>query len=165
MEKTADNGRSFDEQNSDDAAAAAMASHAADSSLGSEAELANTDDLPQALPQALTESYGTGVHESGFKDGRDRAFNQASVALTGGDVDANYEQANAVGDEAVGGTAPTPDMDVVDELGKAVGLELKDKQPLRTNDLLEQRDQSRWELEPDSSEDYWGRQAELESEL
>lgn len=113
------------------------------------------------LPQVVTESYGTGVHDQpGFSAGgrtmRDRLqnFNEASPKLTGGDIDANYEQANAVGDESVGGTAPTPDMDVVDELGTAVGLEMDDRAFLRTTEILEQRDAQRWELSPDSSEDY-----------
>lgn len=116
------------------------------------------------LPQEITESYGTGVHDqSGLAMGgrtmRDRLgeYNEASAVLTGGDVDANFEQANAVGDESVGGTAPTPDMDVVDELGAAVGLEMDDAAFLRTTEILEQRDSQRWELEPKSSEDYGDR--------
>jgi hypothetical protein len=114
------------------------------------------------LPQAITESYGTGVHDQpGFATGgRTSNFNEASPTLTGGDIDANYEQANAVGDEAVGGTANTPDMDVVDELGAAVGLEMDDRAFLRTNEILEERDARRWELEPTSSEDYDDRRDE-----
>lgn len=124
------------------------------------------------LPQEITESYGTGVHdEPGFATGgrslRDRLsdFNEASAVLTGGDVDANFEQANAVGDESVGGTAPTPDMDVVDELGAAVGLEMDDRAFLRTSEILEGRDDRRWELEPKSSEDYADRRLEEQEEL
>ncbi|MBW4622020.1 MAG: hypothetical protein KME17_22030 [Cyanosarcina radialis HA8281-LM2] len=113
------------------------------------------------LPQAITESYGTGVEElPGYTIGgrtmRQHAanFNAATPTLTGGDIDANWEQANAVGDEAVGGTAPTPDQDIVDELGAAVGLEMDDRALLRTTEILEERDDRRWELDPASSEDY-----------
>lgn len=121
----------------------------------------STDIDVDELPQRFTESYGTGVKEipgyitseNRFYDD-DRKFNEASPTLTGGDREANYEQANAGGDESVGGTAPTPDMDVVDNLGKAVGLEMDDANFLHTNDILEQRDNRRWELEPRSSEDY-----------
>lgn len=74
--------------------------------------------------------------------------------LTGGDVDASWEDAATVGDEAVGGTAPTPDQDIVDEIGAAVGLEMRDREFLRTQDVLEDRDDRRWELDPSSSEDY-----------
>ena len=107
------------------------------------------------LPQEFTESYGTGVHESS-------GANIVDATLTGGDVDANLLDADAVGDEAVGGTAPTPDQDLVDELGKAVGLEMSDsdsahaglRASLRTTEILEDRDDHRWEDDPMSSEDY-----------
>jgi len=74
--------------------------------------------------------------------------------LTGGDIDAAWEQAATVGDEAIGGTAPTPDQDIVDEIGAAVGLEMDDHAFLRTTEILDQRDDRRWELDPTSSEDY-----------
>jgi hypothetical protein len=45
-------------------------------------------------------------------------------------------------------------MDIVDDLGKAVGLEMNDQNFLHTSEILEQRDDQRWELEPKSSEDY-----------
>lgn len=121
----------------------------------SEANLNEADSLEEPSP-----SYGTGVHDQPrmsvggtlYDDLRD--MNEANPHLTGGDIDANWEQANAVGDESVGGTAPTPDMDVVDELGAAVGLEMDDRAFLRTNEVLEGRDNRRWELDPESSEDY-----------
>jgi hypothetical protein len=116
------------------------------------------------LPQEMTESYGTGVHDQpgfaasgGTLGDRWRDFNEASPVLTGGDIDANFEQANAVGDESVGGTVATPDMDIVDELGRAVGLEMDDRAFLRTSEILDQRDENRWELEPMSTEDYGDR--------
>ena len=80
-----------------------------------------------------------------------------SPQLTGGDIDAAWEQAATVGDEAIGGTAPTPDQDVVDEIGAAVGLEMDDNAFLRTTEILEERDDRRWDLEPESAEDYQAR--------
>lgn len=77
-----------------------------------------------------------------------------SPKLTGGDIDAAWEQAATVGDEAVGGTVSTPDQDVVDEIGAAVGLEMDDNAFLRTTEILEERDDRRWDLDPESSEDY-----------
>ncbi|GAP93783.1 DUF6335 family protein [Leptolyngbya sp. NIES-2104] len=119
------------------------------------------------VPQEYTESYGTGVVEMpGYAIGgrtmhdRDSELHEASAVLTGGDIDANYEQANAVGDESVGGTVSTPDMDIVDDLGRAVGLEMSDHNYLHTNEILEGRDDRRWELEPSSSEDYEDRRNE-----
>jgi hypothetical protein len=47
--------------------------------------------------------------------------------------------------------------DIVDEIGAAVGIEMDDAAFLRTSEMLEQRDDSRWELDPKSSEDYGNR--------
>jgi hypothetical protein len=123
------------------------------------------------VPQEYTESYGTGVAElPGYAIGGrtmyDRAheYHEASPELTGGDIDADYEQANAVGDESVGGTVSTPDMDIVDDLGRAVGLEMDDHNYLHTTEILEQRDDRRWEMEPRSSEDYEERRMEEDFE-
>ncbi len=113
------------------------------------------------LPQEITESYGTGVAlEPGLEIGgrtmhdRMEQYTSASPELTGGDIDDRWDQAEAVGDEAVGGTAPTPDQSIVEELGAAVGLDYDDGVSLQTNDILELRDSGRWELDPMSSEDY-----------
>jgi hypothetical protein len=77
-----------------------------------------------------------------------------SPGVSGGDIDVNQYQAEVEGDEAVGGTTPTPDQNVTEYIEKAVGLEMDDRAFLRTNDILEQRDDQRWELDPTSSEDY-----------
>ena len=113
------------------------------------------------LPQEITQSYGTGVHQQSGITAGERTIetqlnqrNATSPELTGGDVDAYWQGADAVGDEAVGGTVATPDKNVTEELGKAVGLEMDDRQPLQTNDILDRRDDERWELDPKSSEDY-----------
>ena len=52
---------------------------------------------------------------------------ETSPALTAGDVDAKWEDAYAVGDEAPGGDNPTPDQDRVDDIGKALGVEYQDR--------------------------------------
>jgi len=113
------------------------------------------------LPQEITESYGTGVAvepgiEGGGRSLRDKMeqYTSTSPALTGGDIDAGWEQAHLVGDEAVGGTVATPDQSIVEELGAAVGLDYDDRAMLQTHDILEERDSQRWELDPLSSEDY-----------
>jgi len=75
------------------------------------------------------------------------------AVLAGGDIDAAWDEA-AAGDETVGGTTPTPDQDIVDEIGRAVGVEYEDAEPLHTTEKLERRDEQRWELHPASSEDF-----------
>jgi hypothetical protein len=74
-------------------------------------------------------------------------------SLSGGDVDAAWEQAD-IGEETVGGSSPTPDQDVVADIGKAVGLPQAEDEPLNINQKLEKRDSDRCELDPASSEDY-----------
>jgi hypothetical protein len=80
--------------------------------------------------------------------------NETSPVLTGGDVDADWEDAYSVGDEAPGGDNPTPDQDRVDDIGKALGVEYQDNEELKAADKLTERDRHRWELDPASSEDY-----------
>jgi uncharacterized protein DUF6335 len=75
-------------------------------------------------------------------------------ALTGGDVDADWENAYFSGEEAPGGDNPTPDQDVVDDIGKALGVQYEDNEELKPTDKVVERDKHRWELDPASSEDY-----------
>jgi hypothetical protein len=74
--------------------------------------------------------------------------------ITGGDVDADWENAYFSGDEAPGGDNPTPDQDRVDDIGRSIGLQYADNEELRSGEKVEDRDKHRWELDPASSEDY-----------
>jgi Family of unknown function (DUF6335) len=78
-------------------------------------------------------------------------------AVTAGDVDVNAEDAYFTGEEAPGGDNPTPDQDVVDDIGKALGVQYQDDEELQGADKVAGRDKHRWELDPASSEDYKGR--------
>ena len=99
-------------------------------------------------------------HGSAVRTGRQEMrearedHNETSPALTGGDVDANWEDAYAVGDEAPGGDNPTPDQDRVDDIGRSLGVQYQDNEELRSSDKISDRDRRRWELDPASSEDY-----------
>jgi hypothetical protein len=75
-------------------------------------------------------------------------------SITGGDVDADVETAYFSGDEAPGGDNPTPDQDIVDNIGRALGVEYQDNEELRASDKVAARDRHRWELDPASAEDY-----------
>ena len=76
-----------------------------------------------------------------------------SPEISGGDVDASWQTANVAGEETVGGSAPTPDQDVVDELGAAAGLIYEDDEPLNSDAKILDRDRNRWELNPASAQD------------
>ncbi len=79
--------------------------------------------------------------------------NSLDPSLSGGDVDASWEDSSAAGEESVGGSAPTPDQDVVDEIGEAAGLTYRDNEPLDSDKKLLDRDRHRWELKPESTDD------------
>jgi hypothetical protein len=79
---------------------------------------------------------------------------EVSPEITAGDVDADWEDAYANGDEAPGGDNPTPDQDRVDDIGKALGVEYEDNEELKASDKIAERDRKRWELDPASSDDY-----------
>ncbi|HSB11283.1 MAG TPA: DUF6335 family protein [Blastocatellia bacterium] len=85
-----------------------------------------------------------------------REHHSRTPQLSAGDLDADWARAD-IGDETVGGSAPTPDQDVVEELGEAVGLVYEDNEPLHTTEKVQERDHRRWELDPASSEDYQDR--------
>jgi hypothetical protein len=76
--------------------------------------------------------------------------------LSAGDIDAAWEDSRVSGEESVGGSAPTPDQDIVEDIGEALGITYPDDEPLRTNEMLEARDRHRWELNPASEEDIEG---------
>jgi hypothetical protein len=74
--------------------------------------------------------------------------------VTGGDPDVDVEDAYFAGEEAPGGDNPTPDQDIVEDIGRALGVTYNDNEELEGADKVEKRDKHRWELDPASSEDY-----------
>lgn len=125
--------------------------------------LAETDEemMPSA-PSSLGYEGGSSAARSGRSELRDSLaqHTETGPALTGGDVDASWEDAYAVGDEAPGGDNPTPDQDIVDEIGKALGVQYDDNEELKGADKIQERDRHRWELDPASSDDYIDRRKE-----
>ncbi|MEP7304106.1 MAG: DUF6335 family protein [Acidobacteriota bacterium] len=74
--------------------------------------------------------------------------------LTAGDSDGDWENAYFSGEEAPGGDNPSPDQNVVDDIGRALGVEYQDGEELQASDKVGERDEHRWELDPASAEDY-----------
>jgi hypothetical protein len=72
-------------------------------------------------------------------------------------LDADWESAAAVGDEVPGGDNATPDQNVVEEIGRAVGLDYQDNEELHGEEKIAERDRRRWELDPASSDDFQDR--------
>ena len=80
-------------------------------------------------------------------------YHAESPETSGGDIDADWQDSDVAGEEAVGGMNPTPDQDVVSELGEALGLTYEDDEPLAGEEKLEERDRERWELNPESTDE------------
>jgi hypothetical protein len=85
---------------------------------------------------------------------RMREHTEGGPALTGGDVDADWNEAYSSGEGTPGGDMPTPDQDVVEEIGRALGVEYEDAEELKGAEKIENRDRHRWEYDPASAEDY-----------
>ncbi|MGE0444135.1 MAG: DUF6335 family protein [Vicinamibacterales bacterium] len=114
------------------------------------------DDIVQTPPSSLDLDRSASAVRTGRQEMKQRydLHTETSPALTAGDVDADWEAAYSVGDEAPGGDNPTPDQDIVDEIGRAVGVQYEDNEELKGEKKISDRDAHRWELDPASAEDY-----------
>ena len=121
------------------------------------------DDTPvPGPPSTLNLDRSASASRSGRAqlDRLARELTHTDAALAGGDVEADAQSAAAVGDEAPGGDNPTPDQDVVEEIGAALGLAYEDTEQLGGERKLEKRDRRRWELKPASADDFAARRRE-----
>ncbi|HUJ16177.1 MAG TPA: DUF6335 family protein [Thermoanaerobaculia bacterium] len=89
-----------------------------------------------------------------------REHTDTSPILSGGDIDARWEDADSSGEESVAGSASTPGQDNVEEIGEALGVTYQDNEELKVGEKERSRDKHRWELDPASSEDYQDRARE-----
>jgi hypothetical protein len=83
-----------------------------------------------------------------------REDGSADPVVTGGDLDANWANAQFSGDESAVSSSPTPDQGVVDDIGKAMGVTYQDNEELRVGEKERDRDRKRFELDPASSDDW-----------
>jgi len=95
-------------------------------------EIAHVPQAPSELSQRLAEHHSTSPRDSG------------------GDIDAQWEEANGSGSEAVFGHNPTPDQSDVEENAHAMGIDFADNEPLDFTEKLEKRDRDRFEMNESS---------------
>lgn len=104
--------------------------------------------------QLAAEAARVGLADNSANVGASVAVNQEHMAAgkptTAGDPDAMQEQAKVVGEEAIGGTTPTPDQSNVDDIGAAVGVNVKPEHPVNIVNEMHKRDDQRYELDPES---------------
>lgn len=108
------------------------------------------------IPSSLDLDRSPSAARSGRAELNDKLAKSTTggAAITAGDVDADWQSAEAVGDEAPGGDNPTPDQDVVDDIGRALGVEYADDEELQGGAEIAERDLNRWELDPASKDDF-----------
>ncbi|MEZ5425200.1 MAG: DUF6335 family protein [Pyrinomonadaceae bacterium] len=97
-------------------------------------EIAHAPKAPHELEQRLKSHHST------------------SPADSGGDIDAEWEDANDSGAEAVFGHNPTPDQSDVEENAHAMGIDFQDNEPLRIMEKIQKRDRERFELNESSKD-------------
>ena len=125
-------------------------------SLNRERRTIRDDDIVPTPPSTLDFDRSASAARSGRRELLERyeEHTETGPDITGGDVDADWESAYSVGDEAPGGDNPTPDQDLVDDIGRAVGVEYQDNEELKGDAKISKRDRNRWELDPASSDDW-----------
>ena len=113
------------------------------------------DDIVPTPPSSLNlDRHGSAARTGRAEMNQKLREHRGMTAVAGGDVDVDVEDAFFTGEEAPGGDNPTPDQDVVDDIGKALGVEYADNEELKAADKVGKRDKHRWELDPASAEDY-----------
>lgn len=73
-----------------------------------------------------------------------------SPEVSGGDIDAEWENAENDGSEAFGGHAATPEQTNVEANAEAMGFNYEDNQELDILEKIGKRDRDRFELDEDS---------------
>jgi hypothetical protein len=114
------------------------------------------DETMASAPSTLGYAQKASSAESGHQmyGHKRREHTEGGPALTGGDLDSDWNDAYSSGEETPGGDMPTPDQDVVEEIGRALGVEYDDAEELKGAEKIESRDRHRWEYDPASAEDY-----------
>lgn len=110
------------------------------------------DDLEPPVPDVSAGSKKLGD--------RLREHTDTNPVLSGGDIDARWEDADSSGDEAVAGSVATPGQNDVEDMGAAIGVTYQDNEELKVGEKERSRDKHRWELDPASSDDYQDRARE-----
>lgn len=113
------------------------------------------EETVQTPPSSLNmDRHGSAARTGRAEIAENLRERRGMEGVTGGDPDVDSVDAFFTGEEAPGGDNPTPDQDIVDDIGKALGVQYEDNEELKAADKLTERDKHRWELDPASSDDY-----------
>jgi hypothetical protein len=121
---------------------------------GKDLEFYEKEDLPdEEMQQFIDEEIAHAPSAPQEMLERMQVNNSASPADSGGDVDAEWEDVNDSGSEAVFGHNPTPDQSDVEENAHAMGIDYQDNEPIDVLRKIEKRDRDRFELNENSKSD------------
>ena len=110
------------------------------------------DELPvdSEIKELMDDEIAHAPHAPSELEQRLKESNAASPADSGGDIDAEWEDVNDSGSEAVFGHNPTPDQSDVEDNAHAMGIDFQDNEPLDFVDKVRKRDRDRFELDESS---------------
>jgi hypothetical protein len=110
------------------------------------------DDVPNPeIEQFMNEEIDRAPRDSNELEQRFEASTQSPVT-SGGDIDAEWEEADDDGAESVGGHNPTPDQSDTEANAAAMGFTFEDNQEVDLLDKMQKRDRNRFELDEDSKD-------------
>jgi hypothetical protein len=113
------------------------------------------DETVQTPPSSLNmDRHGSAVRTGRAEAAQHLRERRGMGDVAAGDPDVDSEDAFFTGEEAPGGDNTTPDQDIVDDIGRALGVQYDDAEELKGSDKVAERDKHRWELDPASSDDY-----------
>ena len=101
------------------------------------------------IEQFMNEEIDRAPRDSNELEQRFEASVQSPVT-SGGDIDAQWEEADDDGAESVGGHNPTPDQSDTEANAAAMGFTFEDNQEIDLLEKMQKRDRNRFELDEDS---------------
>lgn len=110
----------------------------------------NQEAPDQEVSELMAEEIKNSPKATGELVERLIEFHSSSPAMSGGDIDAEWEESEDTGDEAVFGHNPTPDQSNVEANAHAMGIDFQDDEELDFMEKMEERDANRFELEEES---------------
>ena len=106
----------------------------------------NEEPVSEEIREFIEEEISHAPKAPSELEERLEEHHSSSPADSGGDIDAQWEEVNTSGSEAVFGHNPTPDQSDVEDNAHAMGIDFEDNEPLDFIRKMEKRDHDRYEL-------------------
>ena len=107
-------------------------------------------DTNEDIREVMNEEIESAPRAPGELKQRLEEHNATSPVTSGGDIDAEWEDANDSGAESFAGHNPTPGQSNAEANAHAMGIDFQDNEPIDVLGKLEKRDENRYELDENS---------------